>query len=190
MRPRLRLLAAGAALALAGVPLAASAALAHDTLVSAEPASGSTASSFDSVTLEFNNSPIGMEGTNLIQVIGPDGRYYETACPTLSGPLVTSPVEPGAAGEYTVRWRIVSSDGHPITGEYEVGYRPKQAGTAKGSASPKCGAIAPGSETPDTETTEPAASTGVWVGIGVGGLVLVGVVLAVWLIIRRPERTG
>lgn len=199
---RLALGAAGALVALAALPLAATAASAHDQLVSADPLDGTTVDSLDEITLQFNNAPLGLENSNLVRVIGPDGRYYETGCPTLAGPVVSAPLELGAAGEYEVQWRVVSSDGHPIAENYSFTYEPAsdvQAGS--GSETPLCGDAAapsagaePGVDGANGEAAaeqsraqETASSVnGLWIGVGVGGVALLAVGAAVFLILRRP----
>lgn len=189
-RRRVRAAAFGALLALAAVPLASTAAFAHDSLVSADPSAGSTVESAEAVTLQFNNSPLGIEGSNIVQVIGPDGRYYETGCPALDGPLVQAPVKLGAAGEYEVRWRVVSSDGHPVTDEYRFTYEPSSsASPAEGSKTPHCGEAETASpQTGTEETARESGNPGLWIGIGIGGIVILGVAIAAWVILRRPAQ--
>ncbi|WP_053388020.1 copper resistance CopC family protein [Leucobacter japonicus] len=197
---RIRLAAAGALVALVAVPVAATAAFAHDSLVSADPLAGTTVESLDSITLQFNNSPLGLDGSNLVQVIGPDGKYYETGCPTLAGPVVTAPIALGAAGEYQVEWRVVSSDGHPISEEYTFTYAPQAGAEASaGSETPQCGTAvgSPGdaanstSASGDTadervaETRSPVSGLGI--GIGVGGFAVIAIAAAAWFILRKPR---
>ncbi|WP_336658648.1 copper resistance CopC family protein [Leucobacter sp. USHLN153] len=199
---KFRLSAAGALLALVAVPFAAPAAFAHDSLVSADPLADTTVESLNSVTLQFNNAPLGIEGSNLVQVKGPDGKFYETACPALDGPVVKAPVALGPAGEYHVDWRVVSSDGHPIAEEYTFTYAPSaDAEAAEGSATPRCGVAASGpvEESPESgeagadaasgDASQSDSSTGLWVGIGVGGIVVIAVAAAAWLILRKPRST-
>lgn len=201
MRRRRRLVSAGALLALVSLPLAATAASAHDSLVGAAPAADSTVSAVAEVTLRFNDAPLGMAGSNVIQVVGPDGQYYETDCPTLSGPQVSAPVALGAAGDYQVRWRVVSSDGHPVAGEYGFAYRPDPDSStpAGGSATPRCGEAGAGSTSVDAAPSPGrstaagtdasaaiGASAGVWIGAAGGSGAIVVVAVAVWLVLRRP----
>ncbi|MBS1908174.1 MAG: copper resistance protein CopC [Actinobacteria bacterium] len=183
LRHRLTALAAaigmGAVLATAG----ASAASAHDTLENTDPAQGSTVKSLSSVALTFSADPLGTDGATVIQVIGPDKKYYETACPDLNGPVVSSPVALGAAGTYEVLWRVVSSDGHPISGSYTFAYAPDGTATAAtaGSANPKCGPKAAATEAPATAAS---ADSGLWIGLGIGAVVLVGVGVGAWALAR------
>ena len=179
MRIRDRLAALSAALGV-GLVLAtagASAASAHDTLEQSDPAANATVKTLDAVTLTFSADPLGADGATVIQVIGPDKRYYETACPDLNGPAVSSPVALGAAGTYEVLWRVVSSDGHPISGSYTFGYAPDGTATAaaSGSATPKCGPAGSASAAADAPATTAGEDSGLWIGLGIGAVVLIGV---------------
>lgn len=180
----------GVALALLALPLAAQPASAHDSLLSAAPGDGETVTSLQEIVLTYSGDPIGQQGANLVELRGPDGRYYETACPALAGPDVTTPVTPGPAGTYTVIWRIVSSDGHPVSGEYTFDYAPPAGATATpGAASP--GASSPACAPAGAATPAPAApsdgggAAGLWLGIGIGGAAVVVVAVVAWLLVRR-----
>ncbi|MBS3180745.1 copper resistance CopC family protein [Leucobacter manosquensis] len=194
---------AGALLALAALPLVSTAANAHDQLVSADPVDGASVDALEEIALQFNNAPLGLENSNLVRVIGPDGRYYETGCPTLAGPVVSAPVELGAPGEYEVQWRVVSSDGHPIAENSSFTYAPGgDVAEGAGSETPLCGgavAASPGVEPgPDgagagdaaeesrsDETRSPVS--GLWIGVGVGGFAVIAVAAAAFIILRRPR---
>lgn len=185
---------AGAALALVAVPFAAPAAFAHDSLVNATPAPDTTTGAVDSVVLQFNNSPLGLEEGNLVQVIGPDGKYYETSCPTLSATQVTTPVGLGPTGKYEVEWRVVSSDGHPVADRFTFTYT-GEAAPGAGSKTPHCGKAAPagaGSAASEPAGGERLAETkgtgnGLWIGAGVGGAAVLVVGLGAWVILRKPR---
>lgn len=103
--------ATAAALALAPAP-----ALAHDVLIDSDPEDGDSLDAVpEEVVLTFNNSP-NEGGGNAIVVTGPDGETtYEEGELTFDGPDVS--VDVGLldeAGEYSIDYQIVSSDGHPI----------------------------------------------------------------------------
>ena len=187
-RRRAGLVASALLLALVGVPLASGAASAHDALVGEEPAAGSTVTEIGEVTLTFSADPIDEDGADVVRVVGPDGHYYENACPSLAGPVVTTPVELGPSGEYRVEWKVVSSDGHPISDSYTFRYEPA-AGTpvATGTMEPACGRPAPTADALPATEGEPSDDGGLWIGLGVGAVVVVGAVIAAWLILRRPR---
>ena len=206
---RVALLAAGAVVAVVGLPVAATAAAAHDQLVSADPQGGAAVESLEEVTLQFNNAPLGLEGSTLVRVIGPDGRHYETGCPAPSGPMVSTPVALGEAGDYEVQWRVVSSDGHPIAENFSFTYEPAgEAAPGAGSDEPVCGeaegvgadaapdaADEAGGTASDSDVSQNesrAADTaspvnGLWIGIGVGGFAVLAVAIAAVVILRRPR---
>ncbi|TSI14489.1 copper resistance CopC family protein [Brevibacterium aurantiacum] len=186
VRRRWRSLAATALLFLSILLVPAGPAAAHDTLVSTDPAAGSEVDAADEIDMVFNNDPQGLKGSNVTQVRGPDGRYYETACPNLSGRHVITPVGLGAAGEYSVTWRVVSSDGHPISGSFS--FTSTVAGPrSAGADAPQCGE-AEGADQPSEAPASRADSggNGLWLGLGLGAVTIVVVGLVVVLILRRP----
>jgi methionine-rich copper-binding protein CopC len=58
-------------------------------------------------------------------VTSPTGRRAAAAEPAVAGPVVTVPVATREQGTFTVGFRAVSVDGHPITGRltFSVGHR-------------------------------------------------------------------
>ncbi|MBC9935591.1 MULTISPECIES: copper resistance CopC family protein [unclassified Leucobacter] len=175
-----------AALALAFGP--ASPALAHDQLVGTTPANGEVvATAPESLTLSFNNNII--EVGTVVNVTGPDGSSVAAGEPTVAGTEVVQALNPDLAdGSYTVVWRVVSQDGHPISGTQSFAI----------------GAASEGDETPavpeteeehsheDSESTEEhshdetmhtldaeagQASPWPWIGLGVAGVLAAGAVV-------------
>lgn len=116
-RPRtwLAALVAGTAL-LVVVP--ATAAAAHNVLRSTTPADGSTVDSVPAqVVLTFDQPALAL-GTELV-VTAPDGRDVADGAPVLVDSTVGQAVGGDLpAGTYTVRWRVTSADGHPISGSF------------------------------------------------------------------------
>lgn len=182
---------AGLALLIAAVsvPAASVAAYAHDALVASDPASGATVTELAEVALTFSADPIDEDGADVVRVVGPDGLYYETACPALAGPVVTTPVALGPAGDYTVEWKIVSSDGHPVSDEYTFVYAPAAGATsATGSADPACGRADRTADAVVPPRTQGGGDGALWIGVGIGSVVVVAVGIGAWLLIRRPRR--
>lgn len=91
-------------------------ALAHSYLVSSAPADQeSFATPPAAVVLTFNEA-VSTEFSEVV-VTGPDGATAQSGAPEVSGGTVTQPLAPlASAGGYDVAWRVVSADGHPITG--------------------------------------------------------------------------
>lgn len=182
------LLIVGVMAALVTAPLGATAASAHDSLVESSPGADQTVTALTAVELTFSADPIDRDGADLIQVKGPDGRYYETACPSLAGPLVSTPVEAGPSGTYEVLWRVVSSDGHPVSNTFTFTYdAPAGAAVAKGASAPACGGAADAATDAAAPVTDSGGSSGLWIGLGAGAVVVVVVGVVAYLLMRRPR---
>ncbi|WP_298873656.1 copper resistance CopC family protein [uncultured Microbacterium sp.] len=113
---RFRALAGGIVVAVAVVLASIVPASAHDQLLSSTPAEGERlASAPDEISLSFSADVLDV-GAEVV-VADADGVDWAGADPLLSAGVVTVPLrgELPAAG-YEVRWRVVSSDGHPISG--------------------------------------------------------------------------
>ena len=94
---------------------------AHDELASQSPAQGEQVSAgVVEIRLEFSGAPIALEdGTgNEIVVTKPNGEILYSGCLPIEGNFGVLPVDLDQAGNHTVAWRVVSSDGHPISGEF------------------------------------------------------------------------
>ncbi len=121
---------------------------AHDQLVEAVPAEGAALQSAPTeVRLRYSAEviPIGAE----LRVTDSSGTDWVQPDSKMVGDTVVQPLRPGAGtGQYTVRWRVVSSDGHPISGTYDY-----QVGTAA-----QTGAAQPAAESTESaaQSTEPA----------------------------------
>ncbi|HAS32703.1 MAG TPA: hypothetical protein DCS84_10440 [Microbacterium sp.] len=105
----------------AGLLLATAApAAAHDEIVSSFPEAGSTVSVVpEEISLTFSGEILTDVSAVIIEVVAPDGQNIASRDPVIDATTVTQAVTPGQAGVYTVRWRVVSSDGHPISNEYQ-----------------------------------------------------------------------
>ena len=124
MTPRWAVVAVlvGAALLCGAGPAAA-----HNTLTAADPADGTQlAAGPQQVTLTFDQPVQG--GFNTITVTGPGDTRWNSGDVTTSGNTASTTVLPlGPAGEYVVGYRVVSADGHPVSGT--VRFQLTQAGT-------------------------------------------------------------
>jgi copper resistance protein C len=170
----LRLAAAAVATCVALV-LGAAPASAHARLESSIPADGSSvASAPDTVSLTFSDD-VQAEFAS-ITLVGPDGTNYQTGDLSATGGTVTTSVKPlGPAGAYTIGYRVVSDDGHPVQGEVAFTL------TAPGPASATAAAAAPAAAA--TAESAPAvapqanaqgsSSAPVWPWI-LGAVILVG----------------
>ncbi|WP_016699547.1 copper resistance CopC family protein [Actinoalloteichus spitiensis] len=113
-RPRALLL--GAFVALCALLLPATPAFAHDQLLSSTPEAGERLDSPPSeVVMEFSGNVLAI-GAAVI-VVDEEGRDWAAGEPELDGTRVTVPLEEGMTDAgFEVRWRVVSSDGHPVSG--------------------------------------------------------------------------
>lgn len=151
--------AMGGILAL-GSPLTASA---HNSLAGSTPEAGSTLTQLPTdFSITTDDDLLDLGGSNAgfaLQVIGSDGRYYGDGCLSIAGPSMSTPAAIGPAGAYTVRWQVVSTDGHPLSDEFDFTWAPADASTpaAAGSATPPvCGESGAGApETTDASAAPP-----------------------------------
>jgi hypothetical protein len=142
--------------AVLGTLLAAAPAAAHTRLVSSTPAAGATAEAPDEVVLVFSD-PV-QPGLSAVSVTGEGGEHAAgTPSARGDGTSVSQALRaPLAPGTYRVAYRVLASDGHPITGELEITAAAATAPAPTSAALPAPAAPAP--EAPATEAT-PAATT-------------------------------
>lgn len=160
-------------------------AFAHDQLIATVPQDGAALTDGPTeVTLTFSDDVLTV-GTEVIVADG-DGRHWVAGTPEANGADVTVPLtEALPEGGYEVRWRVVSGDGHPISGRLTF---------TVGDAQPlgDLPAVVTETDAPtDADTASEAASTnsaiaerpgwlpGVLVAIGGAGLAL-----TVWFTLR------
>ena len=103
-------------LAMAGLVAVGGPAQAHAELVSTSPTDQQTLSEAPTrVQLTFDE-PVSTEFSEIV-VTGPDGLPHQDGSATFSGVTVTQALGLlPTAGRYDVAWRVVSDDGHPVTG--------------------------------------------------------------------------
>ncbi len=180
-------------LVLAG-PLSASA---HDALTASSPAADSTVETLPAeLTLTFSAKLIDGEGATEVVVTDADGDSVTDGPATVNGAIVTQPlVSEAEAGEYRVIWKVVSSDGHPTSGEFSFSVTEATgvAAAVEPTTSPTEEALptAPSTTAPPTtdapDSAAPAAdTTGIWILAILGALIVAAVVVA--LLSRRGNR--
>lgn len=120
-RFRTVVLAAAALTVAAGITMAgASPAFAHDELLGSSPEPGQVFETPPTeVSLDFSNDVI--EVGTAVEVVDHHGGDVAVGDPVVAGPRVTATLPADLEGEYQVRWRAVSSDGHPIEGTIDFG---------------------------------------------------------------------
>ena len=154
-RPATRL-ATVVAISLLGLLGFAGPASAHTELTGSTPVDGATLLTAPaSVTLTFNEQVQNFAAT--VVVTGPDGQTYTAGDPTLDGTSITAPLTPlGSAGIYTVAYRIVSADDHPVAGQTTFAYAPIPATSAAAAA----GGPVPGSSVQSADQPAQDPTTG------------------------------
>lgn len=133
---------------------APSGASAHDSLAQSDPAAGSTVETLPAeLTLTFSAQLLDGSGATEVVVTDADGDSVTDGTPSVDGAIVTQPLNPEAeAGAYRVVWRVVSSDGHPISNEFS--FTVATSTVTDVPPSPEAEATAAPAQ---TETTPPAA---------------------------------
>ncbi|MEO3861186.1 copper resistance protein CopC [Acrocarpospora sp. B8E8] len=173
-------LACGLFLAIPAAPAAA-----HDRLKSSNPAKNAKVDSVETITLDFTSK---VRFPAVVLMLGDE--KIDLGKPKLDGTKVRTEVpEALASGKYTIAWRVVSVDGHPIEGEIPFTVKadpsPSPSPESTPTSSPTEAVSAPVTPTPVTTFSEAsgeeetADGSGVpgWLWIGGGILVVVGVVV-------------
>ena len=188
-----------AALLLLGAP-----AQAHDTLLESDPADGATLeTSPEAITLTYSADILDV--SPLVRITDEDGEELAEITPSIDGPVATAALEePLPAGESTIQWRVVSSDGHPIEGTFTVTVEqdaaeepadeeaPAASDGGEDSAAQDAVSDDAASDAADDSAAEDSAAeedsgsslTPILVVLGV---VVVGAVVAVVVIVRRRD---
>lgn len=158
------------------------AAFAHDALTGTSPADGATVDTVpEKIEINMSNTPasIGSE----VQVLDASGTNWAAGGVDVLDRVATQAVKPGApAGEYTVKWRLVSSDTHPIEGDFTFTATAAGVGAGQGAGA---GPLVPVSPQPVAAPEQVQDTSAVpWSIIGLG-VVLVGLVVAMVVVARR-----
>lgn len=165
---------------------------AHSALVSSDPTDGQTITTpIDRVGLTFSEAPLtGLDAGLRIEVRDAASTDRASGDVTVDGTTMSRTVDL-QDGAYTVLWRYVSPDGHPVTGE--LGFTvalPAQTAAPTASATPTTGPTETTATVEATRSATPAASdagsgaggAALWLG---AGAVLVAGLVAVLAVARR-----
>ena len=103
------------------VGLSSGTALAHNTLLSSDPADGATlAVSPTQITWQFDNPvPLETMTVTLIDATGARSELGGSTHGTAGDTEVVTPLTALQPGPVSLRWRLVGADGHPITGRVD-----------------------------------------------------------------------
>ncbi len=147
----------GLAALLAAAVATASPAAAHASLESSSPVDGSTLTATPPEIMLRFNEPI-KDGLNEVTVTTGSSDVADGEV-QVEGEAVYQPVKHTMKpGKYTVKYKVVSADGHPVSGSLSFTYDPPEGDTgAGGEPSEKSSSSASPPESSSTsETTEPS----------------------------------
>ncbi|CAN7378810.1 copper resistance protein CopC [Pseudarthrobacter oxydans] len=205
MRPIRQILTLGLVLLVfaAGVLGLAGPASAHDAAESSTPSDGaSLPAPPEQVSVAFNNKPLGIGAA--FSVKDASGAEWAEGPVDIVDNVASQKLKAGGpAGEYTVAWRVVSSDSHPIEGTFAFtaasagqGAAPAASPTAAGTVpAPGTGAgTAPAMGTAQPGTTGEPEQVGSgepfqW-SIVIFALVAVGLLATLAILARRRLTAG
>jgi copper resistance protein C len=105
---------------------------AHNVLVRTSPVDGSTVATLPDVIVLTFDEPGRADGT-VVAVTGPAGNVASGAAMLIDSDVRQAVGAGSPSGRYTVDWRVVSDDGHPVTGSFSF---TATKGTS-GSATPR-----------------------------------------------------
>lgn len=193
MRSSARPLALVAAflLAFAALLFAASPAQAHDELLGSDPASGSTVDALPAqISFTFSGIIATDDGASEVSVTDASGTELTDGAPTAQDNVLTQALAGEASGTLSVLWKVVSSDGHPISGEFEFTVSGAPTPTPTTTPEPTATTDPTQTPTPTPSSSAPPADSGTssWPWI-IAGLVLAAIAGAVlYLLVSRARR--
>lgn len=182
---------------------------AHTAVTDSTPSNRAVVSEITEVSVTANEEllDLGGNGTGFVLTVRDvDNRFYGDGCVAVNRDTASMPVALTMAGKYTVAYRVVSNDGHPIEGSFSFrfdgidGAEPAPMFLER----PRCGVpqeplaateptleeAAPPAASPDTEAGEPATPESEFYLIPLIGLTGVAVVGgAIWALFRALGRS-
>jgi methionine-rich copper-binding protein CopC len=183
---RIALVASVAAMAVFALAGPASA---HTGLESSDPADGSSVSTAPTqLKLTFEEPVSAAAGA--ISITGPEGTTWTVGKPTTTDKVVTVPVEPeGPAGNYTVSYKVSSSDGDNVSRKISFTLTAAVPTTpATTTQPPSTSSAAPATTATPAPQAAESDSTGLhpWIWILIAAIVVI--LVATFLLRRRAKR--
>ncbi len=170
----------------------ASPALAHDELIGSDPAAGTQLDALPgALTLTFSGVIAPDAGASVVEVTDAAGTALADGEPSAQDNVLTQALTGEASGVVTVLWKVVSSDGHPISGEFSFTVTGEPAPSESPEPVPTAtdNAVAPVETVQATPEPAPASKTdsAPWV---IGGIVLLvaGIGALVYSLVTRSRR--
>ncbi|MBE1532721.1 copper resistance CopC family protein [Actinomadura algeriensis] len=163
--------ALAAVLTLAAALTFAAPASAHTALTGSNPEADATVAPPSEIVLEF------ADPVTLPQVVVTDesDARHELGKPVAVDNDVTQALKaPLPNGAYTVGWRAVSPDGHPISGTFEFTVEGAAPSAPSSPADPSAAAPAPAPSTASSpaSSSESEGTSASWLWVGLGALVV------------------
>ncbi|MDE0546727.1 copper resistance CopC family protein [Microbacterium sp. C7(2022)] len=186
-----------ALLAAASILFLSPSAHAHDELVGSEPTADATLDAApEAIVLTFSGLISTEPGASEVQVTDAAGADVTAGDPEITDNVLTQPLSPDASGEIAVLWKVVSSDGHPISGEYAFEISapepsPTPSPSTEPTESPSAEPTPTAVESPSATPVAPAEGSSfgdVWPWV-IGGIILAGLGGAViYLLVSRARQ--
>lgn len=161
-------------------------AAAHTALANSDPAEDATVTTPPAAIVLTFNEDINPAFAS-VAVSSADGRNWISGSPRVEGARLTSAVGPDRPGNgvYTVGYRVVSADGHRVTGSYKftitgVSEEPSPNSTP---VTPSTAAAPPPSAAPASSDTKTTVLSAAVAGLALGG------VIAFWQSRRHRRKT-
>ncbi|WP_406222987.1 copper resistance protein CopC [Streptomyces canus] len=176
--------------ALAALAVAAPQAAAHTELdISSPSANAQLAGLPPRVTLTFSDAMT--QKYAKVAVTSPDGKSAASGQPHVSGRTVTLALEPTSrAGQYTVGYRVVSADGHPVSGSYGFTVAEADSPSPSPRAAESTGTAAPRAAQESAPDKTDGESAGATVPVLAGAGALAVAAAGVYAVRRRRAGHG
>lgn len=145
---------------------------AHNILIRTSPVDGTTVARLPDVIVLTFNEPGQADGT-VVAVTGPSGNVSSGSAMLINSDVRQAVGAGSPPGLYTVDWRVVSADGHPVTGAFTF---TATKGTS-GTATPRP------SDTPATPAASASSGATGW-AVG-GGIAVFAIGIGAILLYRR-----
>ena len=157
---------------------------AHNYLVASTPAEGETLTVLPELfSVTTNGDLLSLGGSTAgfaLEIRDADGLYYGDGCVSVDGPTLSEAAALGEAGDYTMLWQLISTDGHTVSGEVNFSWAPADGVVpSEGAAAPAaCGneVAAPGASDPAPARTNADLGDVLWIGGAILALLLAGII--------------
>jgi copper resistance protein C len=189
-----RSIAFGALVVVAAVLGLAAPAQAHNYLVSSTTAEGASLTELPAEFSVTTNGPLlsldGSVAGFALEVAGPDGLYYGDGCVTVDGATLSEAAALGPAGDYTMLWQLISTDGHTVSGQIDFSWAPADgAELSEGTATPgTCGNGdgAPVASGPEEARGDADLGDVLWIGGAIAAILVAA--LVTFLVVTRRKK--